>query len=79
MNDASRLFIEREEARARTLAREFMPICLVPSYAAKSHSPAPLSLAFDLCPRYACLAGVALLGGAACLISYSRPRWATSA
>lgn len=37
------LFIGREETRARTLAREFMPICLVPSYAAESHSPAPLS------------------------------------
>lgn len=37
------------------------------------------SPAFDLCPRYARSAGVALLGGAARLISYSRPRRAMSA
>jgi len=37
------------------------------------------SPAFDLCPRYAHSAGVALFGGAAHLISYSRTRRATSA
>ena len=48
-----------------------MPICLAPSYGVTF---ANSSLTFDLCPRYARSAGVALLQGTAHLISYSRPR-----
>lgn len=69
------------ERRARThtdagiYANLFGPVVL----SAGGVTFAGSSPAFDLCPRYARSAGVALPGEAACLISYSRPRRATSA